>query len=68
MNFGAIVLPLVLSACATAPDGLQMTKDEREACKAQGCTAWTEAELRMLTHAAWREGFKAGVKSEKGAL
>lgn len=56
----AILCALLLSGCAT---GIEMTKDEATACKAQGCSVWTVRELTDLARKFYTEGYKAGVKS-----
>lgn len=50
----------LLTGCAT---GVEMSKEEVEACKAEGCTAWTARELSLLARKFYSEGYKAGVKS-----
>jgi hypothetical protein len=50
----------LLSGCAT---GVQMTAEEAAACKAEGCSVWTERELRGLIGEAFKQGYVAGVKS-----
>ena len=34
---------VILSGCASLPDGVQMTDEERTACAASGCAVFTEA-------------------------
>jgi len=56
----AIVLVL-LAGCASLPEGVAMTDDERKACAAsQDCSVWTVAELQKLIRAAIQRGFDAG--------
>lgn len=59
----AIILCLLLAGCAQIPAGVTMDDDEAKACKAEGCTVWTEAELMELIRKAYRKGYEAGVKS-----
>jgi len=57
----AIVLVLILAGCASLPEGVAMTDDERKACTAsQDCTVWTVAELQKLIRSAMQRGFDAG--------
>lgn len=48
MKHTACIALLALCGCASVPQGVQMTADETKACAAQGCSVWTEAELREL--------------------
>jgi len=61
VRFAPIAL-LFLSGCASLP-GLQITDAERVACEAQGCTAWTRAELEQLIRLAIQRGYVAGRQS-----
>lgn len=54
--FAALAL-LHLSGCAT---GVQMTDEEAAACKAEGCAAFTEQELRDLVNRALVAGYRRG--------
>lgn len=56
----ALVAFFLLTGCAT---GIEMTKEEAEACKAEGCSAWTMRELTLLARKFFNEGYKAGVNS-----
>lgn len=47
----------ILSGCA---NGVAMTEAETLACRNEGCTAWTEAEVRSLVGRAMNEGFRRG--------
>lgn len=47
----------ILSGCA---NGVVMTEAETLACRTQGCTAWTENEVRTLIGKAASEGFRRG--------
>ena len=56
----AIVL-ILLVGCASLPEGVAMTDDERKACTAtQDCSVWTVAELQKLIRSAMQRGFDAG--------
>jgi len=60
----AIVLALVLTGCASLPQGVQMTDGERTACAAQGCSVWTREELEKLIGLSALRGFEAGRKRQ----
>jgi hypothetical protein len=54
----ALVLgAMVMAGCAT---GVQMTDEERVACRDSGCAAWTETELRTLVDRAVGAGYRKG--------
>ncbi len=55
------VVILTLTGCATIK-GVAMTDEEREVCAVEGCTVWTEAELRALVTEAMRRGYLAAQK------
>lgn len=55
-----IISVFLLSGCAI---GVDMNKAKIEACKAEGCTAWTAHELSMLARKFYNQGYKAGVNS-----
>jgi hypothetical protein len=59
----ALVLCVLLASCAAAPDGVQISDDEAQACKAEGCTVWTNAELLELARTIYKKGYEAGRKS-----
>lgn len=46
-------LAIALSGCAT---GITMTEAEAAACRASGCTVWTEKELYRLAEIFFRKG------------
>lgn len=50
---------VLLAGCAT---GVAMTDEEAALCKAQGCTAWTDAELRQLIQQAAMQGYQQGLQ------
>lgn len=52
-------LLLLLAGCAS---GVQINDDEAKACRTEGCSVWTEKELRGLVRKAFTEGWNAGVK------
>jgi uncharacterized protein YceK len=58
---------LLLSGCANMK-GVEANDEERAACAAQGCTVWTERELRELVRQAMRKGYEAGKANRKGAV
>lgn len=41
-----ILAVLLLAGCAG--DGIRFDAGDRERCRAEGCTVWTEAELKIL--------------------
>jgi len=51
---------MLLAGCAT---GVEMTKEEAAACKAEGCSVWTARELTMLARKFYSDGYRAGVNS-----
>lgn len=53
------VLLFALSGCASMP-GVIVKDGEAEACKAEGCTVWTERELTDLIRRAFTEGYQRG--------
>jgi len=63
----AIVVVALLTACASLPQGVAMTDEDRAACAAQGCSVWTLEELKKLVGAAMQRGFVEGQK-RKGEL
>lgn len=50
----------LLGGCAI---GIEMTKDEAKACKAETCSVWTIRELSLLARKFYNQGYKAGVES-----
>lgn len=52
---------VLLCGCAALPEGVQMSDEEREACKAHGCTVWTEEELQQV----FIEGVKRGMQMSR---
>ena len=60
------VVILTLTGCATFK-GVEMTDEDRVACEREGCTVWTEAELRALVTEAMRRGYLAAQK-QKGSI
>ena len=58
-----ILIALILTGCASLPDGVQMTDEERTACAASGCAVFTEAELRVFAAEFFKRGDLAGRKS-----
>lgn len=58
----AIACLLLLAGCHGMV-GVTATPEEVQACKDEGCTVWTEDELKALFEHAWKKGYDAGVKS-----
>lgn len=54
-----LVIPafVLLSGCAS---GIEMSDEERIACRNEGCSAWTQGELRGLVNRAASEGYRLG--------
>ena len=61
MNY--ILIALLLTGCASLPQGLEMTEEDRASCAAHGCTAWTLEELQRLVNMALQKGYLAGKQS-----
>jgi len=59
----ALLAIVILSGCASLPEGVQMTDEERTACAASGCAVFTEAELRVFAAEFFKRGYLAGRKS-----
>lgn len=62
----AIMFAFLLTGCATIP-GLQISDEEREACKEHGCSVWTQAELEALVRAAMIKGIEAA-RRQRGSI
>ena len=58
-----ILTLVLLSGCASLPDGVQMTDAERAACAENGCSVWTVDELRKPISISIQRGYDAGKKS-----
>ena len=56
-----LVMLSILSGCAST--GITMSADEEAACKAEGCTVWTEGELRMLIQQVYKDAYMRGGKA-----
>ena len=54
---------VLLCGCAAVPEGATMSEEEREACKAEGCTVWTQQELQQVFMQGVKRGYAAGAKS-----
>lgn len=54
---------VLLTGCASMPQGVEMTEDERAACAAAGCTVWALEELQRLVGIAMQKGYAAGRQS-----
>lgn len=59
----ALLAMVLLTGCASMPQGVEMTEDERAACASAGCTVWTLDELQRLIGMAMQRGYAAGRKS-----
>lgn len=59
----ALLAMVLLTGCASLPQGVEMTEDERAACAAAGCTVWTLEELQRLVGIAMQKGYAAGRQS-----
>jgi hypothetical protein len=57
------LIALLLTGCASLPEGVVMSEDERKACAESGCSVWTMAEIQRLIGIALKRGFDAGRKS-----
>lgn len=53
----AIPAMVLLFGCAS---GVRMTDEETIACRNDGCTAWTDAELLQLVNKAATAGYRKG--------
>lgn len=58
-----VLIALLLTGCASMPQGLEMTEEDRASCASKGCTAWTLEELQRLVNMALQKGYLAGKKS-----
>ncbi len=59
----ALLAMVLLTGCASLPQGVEMTEDERAACAAAGCAVWTLEELQRLVGIAMQKGYAAGRQS-----
>lgn len=59
------MLLIALSGCAT---GIHMSAEEAEACKREGCSVWTDAELSRLAGFAAQKGIERGAEICKGSI
>lgn len=60
-----LLLALVLlTGCASMPAGIEASPEELEACKKDGCSAWTKDELERLFKAGYLRGFLAARRKE----
>lgn len=59
----ALLAMVLLTGCASMPQGVEMTEDERAACAAAGCTVWALEELQRLVGIAMQKGYAAGRQS-----
>ena len=56
------LLVLFLSGCASF-EGVQMDERERAACAAEGCSVWTDRELKSMAEHFFKRGYQDGGKS-----
>ena len=56
-----VILAALISGCAST--GITMSAEEAQACKEEGCTVWTETELRGLMQKVFREAYRLGGKA-----
>ena len=56
-----LMLCILFSGCAST--GITMSTDEEAACKAEGCTVWTEGELRLLIQQVYKDAYMRGGKA-----
>lgn len=64
----AVVLALLATGCASLPEGVQMTDEERKVCAAEGCGVFTLNELRAFGTEMMRRGFIEGQKRRGQSL
>jgi len=57
-----ILLVLLLSGCASF-EGVQMDEKERAACAKEGCSVWTDNELKRMAEHFFNRGYQAGKQS-----
>lgn len=60
----ALLALLMLAGCA---NGIEMSLEQAETCKQEGCATHTERDLQIWSQKIFREGFKAGRRYEKGS-
>jgi hypothetical protein len=63
-----LLVPILLSGCASLPEGVQMTDEERKVCAAEGCGVFTLNELRAFGAEMMRRGFLEGQKRRGQSL
>ena len=61
--FVLIVFVSLLALLASCATGVVMSDEDKVNCKAQGCTAWTDAEILQLINKIFKAGYEAGVHS-----
>lgn len=61
---GALLILLSCLGCARLPAGVSMDDDEAKACQQQGCTVWTDDELKGL----YLRGVRDGIARARGRL
>lgn len=65
LAIAALVALGLLAGCAAPPSGVKMSDAEAAACRAQGCTVWTEVELKQLALEAMRQGYILGARRQQ---
>lgn len=59
----AVFCLLLLAGCVQVPDGVKMSDEEAIACRSDGCTVWTEEELKQVIREVFSKGYEAGKRS-----
>lgn len=62
-GLGWFVVAVLLTMCALAAgcaSGVVMPEEEALACRNQGCSAWTETEVRALIGRVFNDAFRLG--------
>lgn len=57
-----VLVALVLSGCGTI-EGVRISEAEREKCKEEGCTVWTDSDLQRLMKNIFSIGYQKGAAS-----
>ncbi len=64
MKTAIVLAALILAGCSTTPpEGVEMSAEEVQTCKEQGCTVWSQAELMQLMRVVFQKGYEAGKHS-----
>lgn len=69
-RYFVVLVAVLVSGCASAPPGVNMSEDERKSCAAVAdaatedrCTVWTVPEPRDFAKSFFLRGYQAGRKS-----